>query len=362
MSHRPRVPVTLTPLEPTRIVGVDLFCGAGGLTHGLERVGISVRLGVDLDPNCEYAYTANNRARFLPKSVSELTGDDIREAFGDAKFRLLAGCAPCQPFSTYSQARKPSEDIRWNLIAEFKRLIVEADANIVTMENVPQVERETVFQDFVGSLEASGFSVSYQIVECVRYGVPQARRRMVLLASKLGPIQLLDADETASVTVRDAIGHLPHIEAGESWSEDPLHSASELAPINLKRIRASRPGGTWRDWPADLVAKCHVKGTGKSYPGVYGRMTWDDPAPTITTQYYGFGSGRFGHPVQDRAISLREGAILQSFPPEYRFVKPGEPIARKTIGRLIGNAVPVKLGEAIGRSVLRHVQGYSSQT
>ncbi len=361
MPRRPEKP-TPEPAASSRVVAVDLFCGAGGLTHGMERAGIDVRLGVDLDPNCEFPYTANNGAAFLPKSVSSLTGDEIRAAFGETRFRLLAGCAPCQPFSTYSQARKPSEDSRWNLLAEFGRLVVEADANLVTMENVPQVERETVFQDFVRSLEDNGFTVSRRVVECVRYGVPQARRRMVLLASKLGPIELLDAEETTSATVRDVIGHLPRIEAGESWPDDPLHSAADLAPINLKRIRASRPGGTWRDWPAELVSKCHDKDTGKTYPGVYGRMPWDEPAPTITTQYYGFGSGRFGHPVQDRAISLREGAILQSFPPEYRFVKPGEPIARKTIGRLIGNAVPVKLGEAIGRSFLRHVQGHPAQT
>jgi DNA (cytosine-5)-methyltransferase 1 len=344
------------------IVAVDLFCGAGGLTHGMERVGIDVRLGIDLDPSCEYPYVENNRAEFLPKSVADVTGEEIRAAFGEAPYRLLAGCAPCQPFSTYSQARKASEDSRWNLLSQFARLIRESDANIVTMENVPQVERETVFQDFVASLKADGFEVSFKVVDCVQYGVPQARRRMVLLASKLGPIELVPARDEDRKTVKDAIGHLPPIEAGRSCDLDPLHNAAELAPINLKRIRASKPGGTWRDWPHELVAKCHDKETGKTYPGVYGRMTWDDPSPTITTQYFGFGSGRFGHPTQDRAISLREGALIQSFPAGYRFVKPGEPIARKTIGRLIGNAVPVKLGEAIGRSVMLHVQGQPVRT
>jgi DNA (cytosine-5)-methyltransferase 1 len=135
-----------------------------------------------------------------------------------------------------------------------------------------------------------------------------------------------------------------------------LHQSCELSELNLKRIRASKPGGTWRDWDTELVAACHRRATGKTYPGVYGRMVWDEPAPTMTTQYFAFGSGRFGHPSQARGISLREGAILQSFPRGYKFVKRGQPIFRKTVGRLIGNAVPVKLGEAIGKSILSHVR------
>lgn len=142
------------------------------------------------------------------------------------------------------------------------------------------------------------------------------------------------------------------------YSGDPLHQTATLSPTNLLRIRASKPGGTWRDWDPELVATCHRKRSGKTYPSVYGRMSWDEPAPTVTTQFFGFGNGRFGHPEQDRAISLREGAILQSFPKNYRFVKPGEPIHFSILGRLIGNAVPVKLGEAIGRSLVAHVLAF----
>ncbi len=129
----------------------------------------------------------------------------------------------------------------------------------------------------------------------------------------------------------------------------------------MMRMRVSKPGGTWRDWPEELVAKCHAKRPARHTPCVYGRMTWEDPSPTITTQYFGFGSGRFGHPQQDRAISLREGAILQSFPPDYEFVEEGQPVEMSVIGRLIGNAVPVKLGEAIGRTVVSHVQGHAAR-
>ena len=151
---------------------------------------------------------------------------------------------------------------------------------------------------------------------------------------------------------------MPPIDAGGESGTDALHRSCRLSPLNVQRIRASNPGGTWRDWDEVLIAKCHRKPGGRTYPSVYGRMEWDHPSPTMTTQYYGFGNGRFGHPEQDRAMSLREGAILQSFSERYRFVRPGEPISAKTIGRLVGNAVPVNLGHAIGSSLVRHVEDH----
>ncbi len=341
------------------IRSIDLFCGAGGLTRGLEAAGIDVRLGIDIDPACEYPYTENNNASFLLKSVEEITSANFSEAFGDASFKLLAGCAPCQPFSTYSQTWSCPSDERWNLLEHFSRLVEETRPHLVTMENVPPLEREDVFADFVAVLKDGGFEVFYGVVNCADYGVPQQRQRLVLLASTLGPIQLIDptTPEGRRVTVRKAIGDMPPLEAGEVYEEDPLHQACELSLLNLKRIRASKPGGTWRDWDKSLRAACHRKQSGRTYPSVYGRMTWANPSPTMTTQYYGFGNGRFGHPDQDRAISLREGAILQSFPKTYQFVPKGGPIYRKIVGRLIGNAVPVKLGAAIGQSIALHVAG-----
>ena len=148
---------------------------------------------------------------------------------------------------------------------------------------------------------------------------------------------------------------MPALSQGKGSNVDTLHVAAGLSDLNLKRIRVSKPGGTWRDWPKELVAECHRKNTGKTYPGVYARMSWDQPSPTLTTQFFGFGNGRFGHPDQDRAISLREGAILQGFPPEYSFLPEGDKVHFKTLGRLIGNAVPVTLGEIIGKSIQKHV-------
>ncbi|MFZ4436847.1 MAG: DNA cytosine methyltransferase [Syntrophales bacterium] len=341
------------------ISAVDLFCGAGGLTKGLENAGIEVRLGIDVDPACEFPYTANNKSKFLRKSVEDVPPCEINAAFRKGCLRLLAGCAPCQTFSTYNQKATP-EDKRWWLLRQFSRLILETTPELITMENVPRLRKQAVFQEFVEALEGAQYYVTHDVVNCDDYGVPQHRQRVVLLASRLGPVHLFTPTEFGAtrITVRRAIGDLAPLEAGEISTSDPMHRASMLSKINLKRIEASRPGGSWRDWQEDLVAKCHRKRSGKTYPSVYGRMSWSESAPTITTQFFGFGNGRFGHPEQNRAISLREGAILQSFPKDYRFAPPDEPIYIKSVGRLIGNAVPPVLGEVIGRSVLAHVLNY----
>lgn len=342
------------------VKAVDLFCGAGGLTKGLERAGIDVRLGMDIDPACAYPYEANNRARFLLRPVEKVSAQEVLNAMDGAPFRLLAGCAPCQPFSTYSQGKADRPDRRWHLLRWFAYLIGRTMPELVTVENVPRLVQHEIFDEFVAQLTRWTFKVFYRTVNSADYGVPQKRQRLVLLASRLGPIELISPthDPERYSTVRDAIGDLPPIKAGETHEDDPLHKASSLSAANEKRIKASRPGGSWRDWDEGLVAECHKKVSGKTYPSVYGRMSWDEPAPTVTTQFFGFGNGRFGHPEQDRAISLREGAILQSFPRNYKFARPDEPVSRESIARLIGNAVPVRLGQAIGKSVLRHVAKY----
>ena len=336
---------------------IDLFCGAGGLTHGFVREGLPVVAGIDLDGACRFPYEQNNEATFIQKDISTVTEDELFALFGAAKIRVLAGCAPCQPFSTYSQRYKPDahRDAKWSLLDEFARLAVGTMPDVVTMENVPSVIRKDVFKNFVQMLQEAGYEVWYSVVDASQYGVPQTRKRLVLLASRHGNLELIAPTRRKPKTVRQAIGRLGALEAGQSSQRDKLHVAATLSPTNLKRIKVSRPGGTWRDWPDHLVATCHKASTGKTYPGVYGRMEWDSPAPTMTTQCYGFGNGRFGHPEQNRAISLREAAILQSFPSNYAFVPKGERAGFKTLGRLIGNAVPVDLGRAIARSINIHL-------
>jgi DNA (cytosine-5)-methyltransferase 1 len=350
-------PKTTKEKHSRNIYAVDLFCGAGGLTHGLINAGVKVRLGIDIDPACEYPYKENNKAAFLLKSVEDLAATDIKGYFRKNGIKLLAGCAPCQTFSRYNQ--KASEaDNRWWLLLQFSRLVKEIKPELVTMENVPGLKEQNVFKQFVKELKQNGYQVSFSVVNCADYGVPQHRNRLVLLASKFGEVKLLTKEEFGSKpkTVKEAIGNMPQIQAGTYYSSDPLHQSAALSETNMQRIESSKPGGTWRDWSNKLVADCHKKKTGKSYPSVYGRMMWDAPAPTMTTQFYGFGNGRFGHPEQNRAISLREGAILQGFPKNYKFVAPGGIIHKRHIGRLIGNAVPVDIGEVIGESLFKHIE------
>lgn len=345
----------------SRMACIDLFCGAGGLTHGFLAEGVPVVAGIDLDPACHFPYVVNNRgARFLERDISKVAVDEIDELFGDSNVKILAGCAPCQPFSTYAQRYElDGKEGKWGLLYQFARLAQGSMPDVITMENVPTVAKHEVFHDFVDTLNRLGYHVWFDVVDSSRYGVPQMRRRMVLLASRYGGIQMIAPTHEKPRTVRQAIGRLRPLGAGESAPRDRLHVTSALSEKNLKRIKVSKPGGTWRDWPEDLVAECHRAESGRTYPGVYGRMEWNKPAPTMTTQCYGFGNGRFGHPKQDRAISLREAAILQSFPRDYAFIPKDGEVNFSVLGRLIGNAVPVALGRAIARSITRHLESVS---
>lgn len=338
---------------------IDLFCGIGGLTKGLELAGLNVLAGIDLDESCQFAYETNNHARFIAGDVNTINPNDLIALYPNNDLRILVGCAPCQPFSKYTQRyrKEGHKDDKWRLLYAFSDLIDQVHPSVVSMENVPELVKEKVFDDFVNHLTDSGYHCSWSIVYCPDYGVPQRRKRLVLLASLLGDIALIPPlyDKENYRTVKEAIGHLPPLKDGECDCNDVIHCSTKMSEINLKRIRNSVPGGTWRDWNEDLQLPCHKKKTGKSYSAVYGRMSWDEPSPTITTQFYGYGNGRFGHPEQHRALSYREGALLQSFPADYRFVEEGVPFNRRELGIHIGNAVPVELGRAIGMSIQNHL-------
>jgi len=343
------------------IVCVDLFCGAGGLTHGLISAGIKVRAGVDFEEHCRHPYESNHEGtEFYQADVAKLEAATVAQWFGDAQVRVLAGCAPCQPFSTYAlryqKAERIEDDRRWSLLNHFGRLVKELRPDIVTMENVPTVTRHSVFARFRRTLERLGYAVWVEVIDCAEYGLPQRRNRTVLLASLHGDIKLREPVASEARTVEDVIKGMPVLRHGGTNESDRMHTASRLSELNYQRIRHSKPGGTWRDWPRHLVAKCHAKSTGRKYPAVYGRMKYDQPAPTLTTQFYGFGNGRFGHPTQARGLSLREGALLQGFPRDYSFISEHEPIQFKALGRMIGNAVPVDLGRVIGESIIEHVK------
>jgi DNA (cytosine-5)-methyltransferase 1 len=344
------------------ISAIDLFCGIGGLSYGLKEAGIKVKAGFDFDKKCQYAYEENCKAKFIHSDITDIKKDDITKYYKKDDIKVLLGCAPCQPFSTYTLKGDKQKDTRWQLLYEFSRLIKETNPDIVSMENVPNLlkfKKEPVFENFVKELKAEGFHTWYGIVYCPDYGIPQKRKRLILLASKKGKIKLIKPTHTPKeyVTVKDAIGHLDKIASGETSKKDFIHRASKISEKNLARVRQSIPGGSWkRDWDEDLQLNCHKSDKGKTYVSIYGRMEWDKPSPTMTTFCTGIGNGRFGHPEQDRAISLREAAILQSFPTTYKFAKNKEDLRFGQVSKQIGNAVPPRLGEIIGKSIIEHLK------
>lgn len=342
---------------------VDLFCGIGGLSHGLRIAGLDVVAGIDADESCRYAFETNNDAVFEGRPLEDVTGADIHAMFPKGSRRILVGCAPCTPFSAYASAAERRSD-KWSLVDLFMDRITEVEPEIVSMENVVRLmsfDDGRVFRRFLEGLESSGYEVATLTVDAADYGVPQHRRRLVVLASRLGPIRLPPPERQEHRTVRQAIGHLPSIRAGETDPDDRVHRSANLSPLNLRRVRAARPGRPWSEWAdPELVAECHRRESGASYRNVYGRMEWDRPSPTLTTGCFSFGRGRFGHPEQDRAISLREAALLQSFPAGYRFAAPDAAVTFAHIGRHIGNAVPVALAKAIGGAIRGHVREHDA--
>ncbi|GAB2625837.1 DNA cytosine methyltransferase [Emticicia sediminis] len=354
-------------MKKSKIKVIDLFCGIGGLSHGFVKEGFDVVAGIDNEASCEYPYQANNNAKFIAKDIRTVEAKEINQLFGKADVRVLVGCAPCQPFSTYAfkspdHSEEDAKKSKWGLLYEFARLIEETKPEIISMENVPglaKFDKADVFKGFLQILDNNGYKVDYKIIDCPKYGIPQKRKRLVLLASRLGQINIISETHTSPKNykkVKDVIGHLEPLKSGEISKNDPIHRAAKLSDTNIIRIQQSKQGGTWRDWDENLVLDCHKKATGKGYGSVYGRMSWEEPAPTMTTFCTGIGNGRFGHPEQDRAISLREAALIQTFPENYKFAENADKISMTKLSTFIGNAVPVDLGKVIAKSIKFHLQ------
>ena len=336
---------------------IDFFCGGGGTTRGLLNAGIQVLAGVDICSEYQQTYEHNNHNRFLAKSITDISREDIQALIPDvfeADDVLFAGCAPCQPFS--QQRNSPEEHRDRNLLSEFGRIVEEYLPAYVLVENVPGIKGKghDVFEAFLQRLQENGYQYDYSILNAKNYGVPQNRKRLVLIASRVAPIIMPAITHDGSLerpyrTVADAIGGFPHIEAGQSSEALPNHKATNLSELNLRRIRAtSHNGGSRTEWPEDLILACH-RAKGAGHTDVYGRMAWNEVSPTLTSKCCSISNGRFGHPEQDRAISFREAAALQSFPDDYIFYGNSEAI----IGRQIGNAVPVVLAQAIGHALMQ---------
>ena len=333
---------------------VDFFCGGGGMTRGLIDAGINVVFGLDYNPACQATYENNNHIPYLNRDISQVTGTQLQAEYpilNDTDELLLVGCAPCQPFS--SQRHSNVEHVAVNLLDEFGRLVSEILPAHVLVENVPGIEKrgEAVFNRFLNILQENNYAYVYGVLNAKNYGVPQNRKRLILIASRLFVPMLPTATHGeglhAYVTVHDAIHHYPHLEAGATNENFANHRAAALSPLNMRRIEATpQDGGGRTAWPPELQLSCHTNGH-VGHTDVYGRMAWDQVSPTLTSKCFSLSNGRFGHPEQNRAISLREAASLQSFPDDYTFEG-----SLQEIGKQIGNAVPVLLAHRIGEQIL----------
>ena len=343
------------------IKAIDFFCGAGGLTRGLLDAGIKVLAGVDNDERLQETYTHNNKpSRFINKDIDKIKIHELRKELKiqDEDTTLYAACTPCQPFSTLSRQISDDDD-RKILLLTFAKIVKECPPDFILVENVPGLNNgsgKEIYKKFKKILKACGFSNRVAgLLDAKHFGVPQARKRFILLASKEGSISLPIpiTDSSQLVTVRDCIEEYPEIDDGEE-SEDCLnHKARKLKPHHKAIVEAVPEDGGSRGDITDtsILLKCHQEKP-DSHTDVFGRMAWDKPAPTLTSRCADIYSGRFVHPKQDRGLSLREAAALQTFEDNYEFF--GTSISG--IARQIGNAVPVELAKRLGESIINSFQ------
>ncbi|PDT20058.1 DNA cytosine methyltransferase [Rhizobium hidalgonense] len=333
---------------------VDLFCGAGGLSRGLVAAGFDVRAAVDNWPRAMESYRANFPSHsHLCRDVAELDKFNFRQMRVPAQLDLVAGGPPCQGFSV--QRIGSDFDERNQLIHEFARVVCELRPKTFLMENVPGLlgkRGRPIAEGFIEKMKAAGYSVTHRIVDAASLGVPQVRRRVFFvgyLSPENGLFSFPRETTAKPLSVADAIADLTSPPADFLPARgDPLHRRTKMSSKNLERLTLIPPGGGFEDLPVELRVNCHKDGADKiGHRNVYGRLDPDKPAVTITARFDSFTRGKFAHPVENRNITLREGARLQSFPDSHVFLGTQEEIAAQ-----IGNSVPPRVAEAFGRSLL----------
>ena len=337
------------------IKAIDFFCGAGGLTRGLLDAGIEVLAGVDNDERLRETYIHNNEPScFINRDINKIQIHRLRETLGiqDGDTTLYAACTPCQPFSTLN--RLQGKDERKILLLAFAKIVEECPPDFIIVENVPGLNNaigKEIYLKFLETLKKCGFSEDADLLDAKHFGVPQTRKRFILVASRRGSISLPapETDANRFATVRECIGKYPAIAGGESSQDYPNHVSRKLKPHLLRIVKAvPKDGGSRRDVAdTSILLDCHQRNP-NVHKDVFGRMAWDAPSPTLTCRCADVYCGRFTHPEQDRGISLREAAALQTFDDNYEF------FGTSLIGvsRQIGNAVPVKLAEQLGKSII----------
>lgn len=338
---------------------IDFFCSGGGMTCGLTQAGIKVIAGIDNDPACEKTYTENNPGtKFILADVFKLKEEDLERNLKlkrNDKNLIMIGCSPCQFWSVIRTDKTNSAKSK-NLLIEFKRFVDYFKPGYVLVENVPGIlakKDKSGLDKFVEDLERKGYKVHYEIINMSDYGVPQSRRRFSLIATRVSKEKIfLKTKRKSKALVKDFIGvknGFPKIEEGHKDSTIFNHTVAGLSQINLERLKKTpKNGGTWLDWAGDKdLKRKHYQGQG--FKDNYGRMFWDKPAPTITTKFFSISNGRFAHPEENRAISIREGATLQTFPKKYIFYSSSVASAAK----MIGNAVPPLFARQLGEAIIK---------
>ena len=344
-----------------RLKAVDFFCGGGGMSYGMKMAGVDILAGIDYEINCKETYEANiGVGKFIQADVFDLEVNQLQDKLNlnrNDDDLILIGCSPCQFWSIINTDKKKSEKSK-NLLVEFERFVKYFNPGYVVVENVPGVlrkKKESGLESFIDWLEDSGYFVHFEVHNTNDYGVPQSRKRFTLVANRISKIKIFPKKEDKKLVVKDVLGinnGFSMISAGTVDDTEFLHSAPSVSNLTLKRLqKVKKDGGNRLGFAKDseLQLSCFI-GRDSSFKDTFGRLWWDRPSPTITTKFFSVSNGRFVHPEEDRALSLREGATLQSFPKDYKFYG----TSHSSIARLIGNAVPPEYAKRIGQAIVKN--------
>lgn len=333
---------------------VDLFSGCGGLSEGMVQAGFNSKVAIELDKYAVQAYRMNHsKTNVIENDIRKVSADEILAALNGEPLHLLAGCPPCQGFSSVRRLNRKQNvrDDRNALILEYLRLVKELKPLTIMMENVPGLINYYLFKDVVKELDNLGYRPKVEIVNVKDYGVPQNRKRLIMVGSLLGKIDIAGGIEI-KVTVKEAIGTLESIQE----TKDPLHKImANHTPKVMERIRLTpKDGGSWKDLPEHYTLVCHKK-ENVGFKDIYGRLRWNDYSSTITGGCLNPSKGRFLHPEEDRVITAREAALLQSFPRRYKFPVN---IPKASLALLIGNALPPRFSYIQSMNIKEHLDKY----
>ncbi len=336
----------------SKLNSIDLFAGCGGLTEGLQQAGFETKVAVEIEEKAILAFKMNHKnTKVIQKDIRKIKANEIKKHLNGEPLHLLAGCPPCQGFSSVRRLNRSENiyDERNDLILEYLRLVKELEPLTIMMENVPGLANYDKFKETVKELEKLGYNPKFDVVDVKGYGVPQSRKRLVMVGSRIGKLEIAKPNNK-TVTVRDTIGKLE----SEDETTDEIH---KIFPNHtekvMERIRITpKNGGSRKDLPPEYTLPCHKK-KNVGFNDIYGRLRWDDYSTTITGGCLNPSKGRFLHPEKNRCITAREAALLQSFPKDYKFPTT---IPRTALALMIGNALPPKFSYHQAANIYKHLQ------